>query len=173
MNKKGFLIFYNGSSIIHTWSFGFSISSKSITTRVIGTALILFVVLRYSKILKFKPNDKTLVLGGTVTDLLSGLTGIAGPIEAAVFSSFGLPPVADIASEAATATEMHITKILIYGKLVNLPPSTINLGLLMGLTMIYGTYAANRFIKNMKTEVFQKYVDILLYVVGVYMLFNP
>ncbi|HWQ49282.1 MAG TPA: hypothetical protein VN414_10125 [Methanosarcina sp.] len=68
---------------------------------------------------------------------------------------------------------MDITKILMYGKLVNLPPSTINLGLLMGFAMIYRTYAANRFIKNMKTEVFQKYVAILLYVVGVYMLFNP
>ncbi|HWQ49283.1 MAG TPA: hypothetical protein VN414_10130 [Methanosarcina sp.] len=91
MNKKGFLIFYNGSSIIHTWSFGFSISSKSITTRVIGTALILFVVLRYSKILKFKPNGKTLVLGEAVTGLLSGLTGSTGPIGAAVFPYFGLP----------------------------------------------------------------------------------
>lgn len=68
---------------------------------------------------------------------------------------------------------MHITKILMYGKLVNLPPSTINLVLTMGLAIICGTYAANCFIKSMKTEVFQKYVVTLLCVVGVYMLFNP
>lgn len=153
-------------------AFGFSIISKSTVTRGIGAILILFVVLR-CRVLDFKPNNKTLVFYGAATGLLSGLAGSAGPIGAAVFLSFGLPPVAYIASEAATATAMHITKILVYGKLVNLPPNTINLGLLMGLAMIFGTYAANRFIKNMKKEVFQKYVAVLLCVVGTYMLFNP
>lgn len=151
-------------------AFGFSIISKSMVTRAIGAVLILLVALKYFGILKFKPNDKTLIFGGAVTGLLSGLAGSAGPIGAAVFLSFGLPPVAYIASEAATATAMHITKILVYGKLVNLPPDTINLGLLMGLAMIFGTYVANRFIRNMKKEVFQKYVAVLLCVIGAYML---
>ncbi len=153
-------------------AFGFSIISKSTVTRGIGAVLILFVVLKYFGILKFKPNNKTLIFGGAVTGLLSGLAGSAGPIGAAVFLSFGLPPVTYIASEAATATAMHIVKILVYGKLVNLPPNTINLGLLMGLAMIFGTYVANRFIKNMKKEVFQKYVAVLLCVVGAYMLIS-
>jgi uncharacterized membrane protein YfcA len=151
-------------------AFGFSVLSKRIVTRAIGAVLIILVALKYFGILKFKPNDKTLIFGGAVTGLLSGLAGSAGPIGAAVFLSFGLPPVAYIASEAATATAMHIVKILVYGKLVNLPPDTINLGLLMGLAMIFGTYAANRVIKNMKKEVFQKYVAVLLCVVGAYML---
>lgn len=111
-----------------------------------------------------------LVFSGSATGLLSGLAGSAGTIGAAVFLSFGLPPIAYIASEAATATAMHITKILVYGKLVNLPQNTINLGLLMGLAMIFGTYAANRLIKNMKKDVFQKYVAVLLCMVGAYML---
>lgn len=136
-------------------AFGFSILSKSMVTRAIGAVLILLGALKYLGILKFKPNDKTLIFGGAVTGLLSGLAGSAGPIGAAVFLSFGLPPVAYIASEAATATVMHITKILVYGKLVNLPPDTINLGLLMGLAMIFGTYVANRFIRNMKKKFFK------------------
>ncbi|WP_292377651.1 sulfite exporter TauE/SafE family protein [Methanosarcina sp. UBA289] len=168
--KKVFLFSMTAVPLSALGAFGFSISSKSTVTRIIGAVLILFVFLRYFRILKFKPNDKTLVLGGAVTGLLSGLAGSAGPIGAAVFLSFGLPPVAYIASEAATATAMHITKIIVYGKLVNLPPNTINLGLIMGLAMIFGTYAANRLIKNMKKEVFQKYVAVLLCVVGAYML---
>ena len=168
--KKVFLFSITAVPLSALGAFGFSISSKNTVTRIIGAVLILFVFLRYFKILKFKPNDKTLVIGGAVTGLLSGLVGSAGPFGAAVFLSFGLPPVAYIASEAATATAMHITKILMYGKLVNLPPNTINLGLLMGLAMIFGTYAANRLIKNMKKEVFQKYVAVLLCMVGAYML---
>ncbi|WP_292376883.1 sulfite exporter TauE/SafE family protein [Methanosarcina sp. UBA411] len=168
--KKVFLFSMTAVPLSALGAFGFSISSKSTVTRIIGAVLILFVFLRYFRILKFKPNDKTLILGGAVTGLLSGLAGSAGPIGAAVFLSFGLPPVAYIASEAATATAMHITKIIVYGKLVNLPPNTINLGLLMGLAMIFGTYAANSLIKNMKKEIFQKYVAVLLCVVGAYML---
>jgi uncharacterized membrane protein YfcA len=168
--KKVFLFSITSVPLSALGAFGFSIASKNSVTRGIGAILILFTVLKYFRILKFKPNDKTLVLGGAVTGLLSGLAGSAGPIGAAVFLSFGLPPIAYIASEAATATAMHITKILVYGKLVNLPPNTVNLGLLMGLAMIFGTYTANRYIKNMKKEVFQKYVAVFLCVVGAYML---
>ena len=84
------------------------------------------------------------------------------------FFPLACSPIAYIVGEATTA--MHIVKILVYDKLVNLPPNTINFGLLMGLAMIFGTYVANRFIKNMKKEVFQKYVAVLLCVVGAYML---
>ncbi len=171
--KKVFLFSITAVPLSALGAFGFSIASKNTVRRGIGVILILFVFLKYFRILKFKPNEKTLIFGGAVTGLLSGLAGSAGPIGAAVFLSFGLPPIAYIASEAATATAMHITKILVYGKLVNLPPNTVNLGLLMGLAMVFGTYAANRFIKNMKKEVFQKYVATLLCMVGVYMLFNP
>lgn len=40
----------------------------------------------------------------------------------------------------------------------------------MGIAMIFGTYVANRFIKNVKKEIFQKYVAVLLCIVGAYML---
>ncbi len=151
-------------------AFGFSILSKSTVTRGIGAVLILLVILKYYRILKFKPSNKTLIFGGAITGLLSGLAGSAGPIGAAVFLSFGLQPIAYIASEAATATAMHIVKIVVYGKLVNIPLQSVNLGLLMGIAMIFGTYVANQFVKNMKKEVFQKYVAVLLCIVGAYML---
>ncbi|MPM82557.1 hypothetical protein SDC9_129618 [bioreactor metagenome] len=131
--------------------------------------LILLVVMKYYRVLKFKPG-KTLIFGGSVTGLLSGLAGSAGPVGAAVFLSFDLQPVAYIASEAATATAMHIVKIIVYNKFVNVPLEAVNLGLSMGFAMIFGTYAANRFIKDMKKEVFQKYVAVLLCMVGAYML---
>jgi hypothetical protein len=152
--KKVFLFSITVVPLSTLGAFGFSMISKSTLTRVISAVLILFVVLRYFRILKFKPNDKAFFLGGAVTGLLSGLAGSAGLIGAVVFTSFGLSPIDYIASEAATANAMHITKILVYNKIVNFPVNIINLGLLMGLAMISGTYAANRFIKNMKKEVF-------------------
>ena len=109
--------------------------------------MILLVIFKIKKIFELKGTKRTLLIGGTITGGLSGLAGSAGPIGAAVFLSLGLPPVAYIASEATTATAMHILKTVIYSKLV-----------------------ANRFIKNMDKDKFQKYVAVLLCVVGAYML---
>ena len=83
--------------------------------------------------LELKAGTKTLLAGGAITGLLSGLAGSGGPIGAAVFLSLGLPPVAYIASEAATASAMHILKTIIYSNLVNLDMISLGTGLLMGL----------------------------------------
>ena len=58
--------------------------------------------------------NSTLLVGGAVTGGVSGLCGSGGPIGAAVFLSLDLAPVAYIASEAATATAMHLLKAVIF-----------------------------------------------------------
>jgi len=151
-------------------AFGFSILSKDIVTRGIGAALILMVLFKMIRKNEFKGDTKTLVIGGCVVGLLSGLAGSAGPLGAAVFLSLGLPPVAYVASEASTATAMHIVKTIVYGKLVNIDLAAVMTGLSMGVAMIAGTFVANRLIKKMSKDKFQKYIAALLCVVGLYML---
>lgn len=151
-------------------AFGFSVLPKDIVTRCIGAALIILVVFKIKKIFELKGNKRTLLFGGAITGGLSGLAGSGGPIGAAVFLALGLPPVAYIASEATTATAMHILKTLIYSKFASLTLETLITGLVMGLAMVGGTLVANKFIKNMDKDKFQKYVAVLLCVVGAYML---
>ena len=114
-------------------------------------------------------SNSTLLVGGAVTGGLSGLCGSGGPIGAAVFLSLDLAPVAYIASEAATATAMHLLKTVIYSKLTRLSLHALALGFGMGVCMIVGTYCAKHFIKNMEKGKFQIYVAVLLCVVGAYM----
>lgn len=151
-------------------AFGFSILPKDIVTRVIGGVLIGLVLFKVLKKVEFKAGKKTLLIGGSVVGLLSGLVGSGGPIGAAVFLTLGLPPVAYIASEAATATAMHILKTVIYSSLVNIGLSAMLTGLVMGLAMIGGTFCSNKMIQKMEKAKFQKYVAVLLGVVGLYML---
>lgn len=151
-------------------AFGFSVLPKDIVTRCIGAVLILLVIFKMKKIFILKGNKRTLLIGGAVTGGLSGLAGSGGPIGAAVFLSLELPPVAYIASEAATATAMHILKTIIYSKLSSLTWEALLTGLIMGAAMMVGTIVANRFIKNIDKNKFQKYVAVLLCVVGGYML---
>lgn len=151
-------------------AFGFSILPKDIVTRCIGGVLFVFALVKHVWKPAFKAGAKTLVAGGAVTGLLSGLVGSGGPIGAAVFLSLGLSPVAYIASEAATATAMHILKTVIYSNLVNIDRMSLGIGLLMGAAMIGGSFAANRLIKKIERAAFQRYVAVLLCIVGMYML---
>ena len=151
-------------------AFGFTVLPKDIVTRCIGGALILLVVFKMCKHFELNGNRATLLIGGAVTGGLSGLAGSGGPIGAAVFLSLGLPPVAYIASEAATAVAMHALKTVVYSKLASLTIETLLLGLAMGAAMVAGTFAANRFIRRMEKGRFQTFVAVLLCVVGLYML---
>lgn len=151
-------------------AFGFSALPKAIATRCIGGVLIILVLIKVIKKVEFKNGKKAMLIGGAATGFLSGLAGSGGPIGAAAFLALGLPPIAYIASEATTATAMHILKTVIYSKLVGIDLSALLTGLAMGAAMIAGTFAANRIIKKMEKGKFQIYVAVLLCVVGAYML---
>lgn len=129
-------------------SFSFVTAPKELITRLVGLAIIAFVVLKQFNILKFQPNDKIVFLGGCITGLISGLVGSAGPIGAALFLSLGLPPVSYIASEATTAVAMHITKIVIYQKFLDIGLKGFEIGLFVGVAMILGTWAGKKQLKN-------------------------
>lgn len=151
-------------------AFGFSVLPKGIITRCIGGVLIVLVLIKITKKLEIKNGKKAMLIGGAATGLLSGIAGSGGPIGAAVFLALGLPPVAYIASEATTATAMHILKTVIYSKLIDLDLSAFLTGLAMGVAMVVGTFAANLMIKKMEKGKFQNYIAVLLCVVGAYML---
>lgn len=151
-------------------AFSFVKVPKEVITRGIGFAIIVFVVLKYFKVLKFEPSNKTMLIGGAVTGLISGLVGSAGPIGAALFLSLNLPPVSYIASEAVTAIAMHISKTVVYQKYLGVGLYALGIGLFMGVAMIAGTWAGKKVIDKMSKEKFVKFVGILLLVIGLQML---
>lgn len=151
-------------------AFGFSLLPKDIVTRCIGLVLIILVIIKLLSGKNLPKGKNTLLIGGAITGGLSGLCGSGGPIGATVFLTLDLAPVAYIASEAATATSMHILKMIIYSKLATMTVNSLMIGVGMGVCMIFGTYVANHLIKNMNKNRFQKYVAVLLCIVGFYMI---
>lgn len=142
---------------------------KELIMRIIGACIVMFALLKYFKILKFKAGNKTLLAGGGVTGFLSGLVGSAGPIGAAVFISLNLSPMGYIASEAVTATVMHIVKTIVYQKYLNIGLTEVVVAFGMGLFMVLGTLAGKRIIEKMDREKFAALVTVLLGVIGVIM----
>lgn len=151
-------------------AFSFVEVPKEIITRGIGFSIIVFVVFKYFKVLKFKPSNRVMFLGGAAVGLISGLVGSAGPIGAALFLSLNLSPVSYIASEAVTAIAMHISKTVVYQKYLGIGLYALGIGLFMGVAMIAGTWAGRKVIDKMPKEKFVKFVGFLLLAIGLQML---
>lgn len=142
---------------------------KPWVTRAIGAAILVFVALRLTGVLRLKPGPATLIVGGGVVGFLSGLVGSAGPLGAAIFLSLGLPPVAYVASEATTALAMHALKAIIYQQYIALDQEFWMLAALLGIAMVLGTWSAQRVIARMPRQTFQRVVAALLAAIAVYM----
>jgi len=143
---------------------------KDVVMRLVGFFILIFALLKFIKILNFRPGHKTLLLGGGLTGLLSGLVGSGGPIGAAVFLSLNLSPMGYIASEAVTASAMHIVKTIIYQKYLAIGFTEIIISLLMGVFMILGTKAGKNLIEKMDKDKFTTFVSLLLGIIGIIMM---
>ena len=146
---------------------------KSLVSRGIGLAIVVFVLLKYYNLLKFEMNNRIMFIGGGIVGLISGLVGSAGPIGAALFLSLNLSPVAYIASEAVTAVAMHITKTIVYQKYLGMGLKELGIGLFMGFAMILGTWFGKRTIEKLPKETFIRFVGILLILIGIQMFIWP
>ncbi|MFN3863439.1 MAG: TSUP family transporter [Erythrobacter sp.] len=138
--------------------------------RLIGAALLSFVVLRATGLLQFEPSPRLLLAGGAMTGLLSGLVGTAGPLGAAIFLSLNLPPLAYLASEAVTALAMHLVKLAVYETRLALDPEFWPLALALGAAMVLGTWAGKAITAKLSPERFRLLVSILLAAVALQML---
>ncbi len=143
---------------------------SDIVVRAVGAALLGFVVLRMTGVLKLQQSRALLLAGGALTGFLSGLVGSAGPLGAAVFLSLNLPPLAYIASEAVTAVAIHGVKMAVYGTKLTLDMEFWPLALALGGTMVLGTWASKRITGKLSADRFRLLVSVLLTAVALQML---
>lgn len=143
---------------------------KEIVVRVIGGAILCFVLLRVLGLAKFEPSNRLLVAGGALVGFLSGLVGSAGPLGAAIFLTLNLPPLAYVGSEAATAVMMHPVKMAVYETKLDHGPGFWPLALALGAAMVIGTWASKRIIERISADRFRMFVGLLLVAIALEML---
>jgi uncharacterized membrane protein YfcA len=140
-------------------------------TRGVGVLLLVIVALRYFGFTKFITNDMGFLAGGTVTGFLSGVAGSAGPLGAAFFLGLDLPAVAYVASEAVTASAMHITKIMVYQRYALIGMKELQYGLFLGCAMILGSWTGKQLIERLPKTTFRRLVEMLLVLSALQLMF--
>jgi uncharacterized membrane protein YfcA len=151
-------------------SYCFLALPKSLVTRLVGAALLLFVVLKLRGPSAMRLAGWRLAVAGAVVGFLSGLVGSAGPLGAAAFLSLDLAPVTYIATEASTAVAMHATKMLVYGRHVTLDERAWTMAALLAVAMILGSWIGKRSVERLSAEKFRVVVAVLLAAIGLQML---
>lgn len=151
---------------------GFGVADKQLMSRILCVFLIVFAVMKIMGKMNLPHRPATMLVGGGVTGFVNGMLGLSGPLSSAVFLTLDLTPVAYIATEATSATIMHIIKILVYNKL-NLVNTDILLnGALIAVTMIVGNMVAMRTIRCFHTKTYQRIVAICMIALSVYLFFS-
>lgn len=139
--------------------------------RLVGAFLILVVILRHTGLGKRTFPSRWLPAAGAVVGFLSAVVGSAGPLGAAVFFSLHLPPVAYVASEAVTASLMHATKSLVYGRYAAISGTDALMGLTIGASMVIGSWTGRRIIRRMPERWFGTMIEIMLIVAAISLVF--
>ena len=143
---------------------------SAIVLRLVGVFLLVFVALRHTALGARRIHERFLAPAGAGVGLVSAIAGSAGPLGAAVFLGLKFPAQAYVASEAATAVLMHLVKSIIYGRYAAMSVHDMLRGLLLGSSLVAGSWMGRKIIDRLPERRFAMLVESLLIASGMTLL---
>jgi uncharacterized membrane protein YfcA len=111
-----------------------------------------------------------LAVVGACIGFITGIVVSTGPVNAPFFLAYGLTRGAYLATEALGSLAVYTTKSIVFRSFGALPASAIGKGLIIGTSLMAGSYLAKRFVQRLDPERFKALMDGLLMVSGLTML---
>jgi uncharacterized membrane protein YfcA len=110
-------------------------------------------------------------VAGALIGFLTGIVLSTGPLSVPVFAAAGLFKGALLATEAAASLFIYITKVSTFQALGALSQETLLKGLIVGSSLMAGTFTGKVLVMRMRTETFSKLLDLMLLCSGLALLF--
>ena len=107
---------------------------------------------------------------GAVIGFLTGIVVSTGPINAPFFLAYGLVKGAYLATEAAGSLAVYLSKAVVFRSFGALPMDAIVKGLIIGSSLMAGSFLAKRFVQKLDADHFRTLMDGLLLLSGLTML---
>jgi uncharacterized membrane protein YfcA len=111
-----------------------------------------------------------LAISGIVVGYITGIVASTGPITVPIFLAYGLVRGAFLATEAAASFAIYITKAVVFRSFGALPTEAIVQGLIVGSSLMIGTFVARPFVIKLDADRFRLLMDGLMLVSGLTML---
>ena len=136
-------------------------------TRVLGVFLIAIVVWRHARPgVGWRPSRPAFAVIGAGASFLSALLGSVGPLMAPFFLAYGLVKNAYIGTEALCTVTMHLAKLVAYREARILPLHAVVVGLLLGPTMVLGSFTGKKIVQRLPEKVFVLIIEATLLAAG-------
>lgn len=113
-----------------------------------------------------------LAVAGGVIGFLTGIVLSTGPLSIPAFGAVGLSKGALLSTEAVASLGLMISKAATFQVLGALPWPQIVQGLIVGASMIAGSFAAKRVVDRMSVKTFENMLDVMLIIAAVTMLWT-
>lgn len=144
-------------------------------SRVVDLALGMFFLImipmrRWLNTHKFHIRLWQLALAGTAIGYVTGIVLSTGPLSVPAFTSYGLIKGAFLSTEAASSLALMLSKVLTFQQIGALPPAALLQGLIVGGSVMVGTFIGKGIVQRMSINTFQHILDALLLVSGVSLL---
>ncbi|MBO8466378.1 MAG: sulfite exporter TauE/SafE family protein [Bacteroidetes bacterium] len=153
-------------------AYGFIVVPKETMTRILSLMLIIFALLEIYEKIQLPRSRWTMLVGGGISGVINGLLCLSGPVSSAVFLTLGLAPVAYIATEAASATLMHVVQMVMYGEFDLLNIHVLRDGIYIGVAMSAGNFIAMKNIRKIKRKSFRKIVAAVMIAASAWLFFS-
>ena len=111
-----------------------------------------------------------LALIGLVIGFLTGIVVTTGPLSVPVFLAYGLVKGAFLATEAAGSLGIYVAKSAVFRSFGALPWDAIAKGLVIGASLMAGSFLAKRFVLKLPAERFRLLMDAMMAASGIAML---
>ncbi|OGZ12291.1 MAG: sulfonate transporter [Candidatus Lloydbacteria bacterium RIFCSPLOWO2_01_FULL_50_20] len=113
---KSILLRFGLPSIIATLLGAMLVSyiSQELLKGILGLFLVMYSIISWKKLLLLKPTTSTAFMGGGISGFFAGLIGTGGALRGAFLAVFGLPKEKYIATAAAIALAVDVTRLPVY-----------------------------------------------------------
>lgn len=107
---------------------------------------------------------------GAFIGYLTGVVLSTGPLSVPAFTAYGLVKGAFLATEAASSLFLYVSKIITFGEFGAMPPDIFIKGLLVGASLMAGTFAGKIVMLKLSDQAHRYLLDALLLFSGLSLL---
>jgi uncharacterized membrane protein YfcA len=134
---------------------------------LLGTFFIAMIPLRrWLQVRDFKIGLASLALAGAGIGYLTGILLSTGPLSVPAFTAYGLFKGAFLSTEAASSLALLISKVATFKQLGALPWPSIVQGLIVGASVMAGTFIGKHIVQRISLHAFQHLLDLMLLCAG-------
>ncbi len=107
-----------------------------------------------------------LAIAGATIGYITGIVLSTGPLSVPVFAAYGLVGGAFLSTEAASSMTLYVSKVIAFRTAGAMPATTFAKGLIVGASLMAGTYGGKAVVVRMSPDMFRHVLDAVMLVSG-------